>query len=239
MWAGVGNALPAHVPSPTFALLPPLLGTRSADPVGAALRVCVRVCDTVCVRVCLYVCVCVSRWTGGQVSRASCGWRHSACISWTGQVLVWGDGSGGRLGLGSGMTCDLLCAHVSITPPPPSQAHAYSTARTLVHRSVCNSCPCIRRAEVLFARTPAVVPTLPPARDIVCGYAHTLVVGQRGEVRGRGYKLCHAPCSAPDVTHTEMLHAPCLVSCSPRPHGAGVWLGLRQGRQAGPRGGDS
>jgi hypothetical protein len=149
--------------------------------------------------VCVCVCVCVSRWTGGQVSRASCGWRHSACVSWTGQVLVWGDGSGGRLGLGSGMACDLLCAHASISPPSRSACMSHG-AHPRSPQCVA-PCPCITRAEVLFARTPAVVPTLPPARNIVCGYAHTLALGHRGEVRGRCLKLRHAPCSAPDATH--------------------------------------
>ena len=36
-----------------------------------------------------------------QVLRVSCGWRHSACVSWSGHLFTWGDSTAGRLGLPS------------------------------------------------------------------------------------------------------------------------------------------
>mmetsp|Transcript_86536 Transcript_86536/g.232000 ORF Transcript_86536/g.232000 Transcript_86536/m.232000 type:complete len:898 (+) Transcript_86536:287-2980(+) len=130
---------------------------------------------------------------GVSVVQMSCSLFHSACVTSTGQVFVWGFGVGGRLGTGGENTA--LSPHLVSLPRAKSVACGthHTVAVTLVGPYVWGQ---NKRGQLGMRRKTGPTQLLrpEPLRDVrgvfaaatlqqvVCGHAHTLAVTEEGAV---------------------------------------------------------
>ncbi|EFA79484.1 ankyrin repeat-containing protein [Heterostelium album PN500] len=132
----------------------------------------------------------ISAFKNKQITQIACGKDHSLALDEIGVVYAWGNGSGGRLGLGNSEVVSIpkIIPHFEdekITSIACGQEFSLAlsdSGKVFSWGKGLHGNLGYDVSTMLSQSTPKVIPMLPPASQISCGNWHSMVLSKSGDV---------------------------------------------------------